>query len=145
MMEKPGIYAIVHGSSGRRYIGSASNISKRWHRHRKDLSLGIHRNVYLQATWNKYGADAFEFVVLELTTDLTAREQYWIDYYEAYENGFNGCPVARSSRGREISRHQRNLARAHMLNFQHLRQTPEAKAGRIAKRRRSNSLGQKLT
>lgn len=144
MMEKPGIYAIVHNSSGQRYIGSASNISKRWHRHRKDLSLGVHRNAHLQATWNKYGAAAFEFVVLELTSDLVAREQYWIDHHEAYQHGFNGCPVARSSRGRTVGQRQRDLAKMHLLNFQHLRQTPEAKAARIAKRRSDGSLGQKL-
>lgn len=145
MIEKSGIYAIIHSSSGQRYIGSASNTSKRWHRHRKDPSLGVHRNAHLQATWNKYGADAFEFVMLESTADLTIREQYWSDYYEAYQNGVNGWPVARGSRGRKVSQRQRDLAKVHMLNFQHLRQTPEAKAARVAKRRSDRSPGQKLT
>ncbi len=145
MVEKPGIYAIIHKSSGRRYVGSASNLSKRWHRHRKDLNCGMHRNAHLQASWDKYGSEAFSFMILELTSDLTIREQYWIDYFDSYACGFNKCPVARSSRGRKTGHRQRESARAHMLDFQYLRQTQEAKASRVAKRRSGNSLGQKLT
>ena len=82
MTEKPGIYIIRHIESGKVYVGSASNISKRWHRHRKDLRLGRHPNKHLQAAWTMYGEDAFVFEILELTGEFDAREQYWIDKTE---------------------------------------------------------------
>lgn len=107
MTERPGIYAITHSASGRVYVGSASNISKRWSRHRKDLECGEHRNAHLQAAWDRHGPDAFAFEVLELTGDLTAREQWWMDRLDAYTAGFNLCPVARSSRGRKWSDSER--------------------------------------
>jgi group I intron endonuclease len=101
MTEKPGIYSITHIATGKIYVGSASNISKRWHRHRKDLRLGIHRNKHLQAAWTKYGEDAFVFNILELTTELDTQEQFWMDHTGCTdpEKGYNNCPTARSSRG----------------------------------------------
>jgi predicted GIY-YIG superfamily endonuclease len=54
MTEKPGIYAIRHLESGKVCVGSASNISKRWHRHKKDLRLGVHKNKHLcEIVWRK--------------------------------------------------------------------------------------------
>jgi len=101
MTEKPGIYAIRHIESEKVYVGSASNISKRWHRHRKDLRLGRHPNKHLQAAWTMYGEDAFVFEVLELTNDLDIREQFWMDYMECTnpKKGYNYCPIARSTHG----------------------------------------------
>ncbi|EFH82022.1 GIY-YIG nuclease family protein [Ktedonobacter racemifer] len=101
MTEKPGIYAIRHLISGKVYIGSASNISKRWHRHKKDLRLGRHKNEHLQYAWTKYGEEAFVFEILELTSELDLREQFWIDYTGCInpDKGYNRCPTARSSRG----------------------------------------------
>lgn len=101
MTEKPGIYAIRHLESGKVYVGSASNISKRWSRHRKELHAGTHKNKHLQAAWNKYGEEAFVFEVLELTIELDAREQFWIDKTGCLnaDKGYNYCPIARSTRG----------------------------------------------
>jgi group I intron endonuclease len=82
------------------YVGSSLNISKRWSRHRTDLRLSRHSNQHLQSSWNKYGERSFLFEILELTSDLTVREQYWIDVLDACVYGYNLCPVARSSRGR---------------------------------------------
>ncbi|HZR43797.1 MAG TPA: GIY-YIG nuclease family protein [Ktedonobacteraceae bacterium] len=101
MTEKPGIYVIRHLESGKVYVGSANNISKRWSRHRKDLRAGTHSNKHLQAAWTKYGEEAFVFEILELTNQLDVREQFWMDYTECInpEKGYNYCPIARSSRG----------------------------------------------
>lgn len=64
-----GIYAIVNIHNGHRYIGSAVNLHSRWLRHKNELRRGIHRNRHLQHAWNKYGEDAFNFVVLENVKD----------------------------------------------------------------------------
>ncbi len=81
----PGIYAIVHLASGRRYIGSAANIDGRWRGHRSDLRKGRHSSPYLQHVWTKHGEHGFVFVVLEtLPKDskaLKSREQYWLDLF----------------------------------------------------------------
>jgi hypothetical protein len=63
--------------------------------------LGVHRNKYLQAAWNKYGGEAFVFEILEFTNQLDEREQFWMDYMGCTdpEKGYNHCPIARSSRG----------------------------------------------
>jgi group I intron endonuclease len=113
--EKPGIYAIRNRRNGKLYVGSASNISKRWSRHRKDLREGSHRNKHLQAAFNYYGEEAFEFVALEFTNDLTRREQYWIDITGCLTSGggYNSAPRARTTKGR-TGRHWTLAERAAM-------------------------------
>jgi len=90
-----GVYAIVHRETGRRYIGSSKNIERRWYEHTRLLGMGKHRSLHIQHAWSRYGASAFEFVVLE-TCDvgrdgLFAREQWWLDAARSSEaaHGFN--------------------------------------------------------
>jgi group I intron endonuclease len=105
LTEKPGIYQIRNLANAKVYVGSATNISKRWSRHKADLRLGSHSNKHLQASWLKYGEASFVFEILELTDALTVREQAWIDATKCTSRsfGYNKCPVARSSRGRVTS------------------------------------------
>jgi group I intron endonuclease len=66
------------------------------------LRLGTHQNKKLQNSWNKHGASAFVFSVLEDNVHselLLLREQYWIDLHNCVENGYNVNPIAGSSRG----------------------------------------------
>jgi group I intron endonuclease len=83
----PGVYAIVHLATGRRYIGSASNIDARWRGHRSHLRRGDHHSAHLQHCWQKYGEAAFAFVVLETCPKdqavLLEREQHWLDLFPA--------------------------------------------------------------
>jgi group I intron endonuclease len=78
---KSGIYQIVHVATGKRYVGQAKDIAKRWVTHRRSLSRGAHTSRHLQRAWDKYGADAFAFEVVELCeiADLDAREQFHMD------------------------------------------------------------------
>jgi group I intron endonuclease len=98
-----GIYKITCLPTGKVYVGSAANLARRWCKHAACLRRGVHENSYLQHAWNKYGADAFRFVVIELILEpfLLEREQYWLDRLHAYESprGFNlsrkaGAPMA---------------------------------------------------
>lgn len=106
-----GIYAIVHIETGRQYIGSAVNIAQRWKIHRHGLSHKKHHSAVMQRAWDKYGAEAFSFVVLEVVdnkADLLKREQHWIDTSACLApNGFNICPTAGSSFGRVFSQETR--------------------------------------
>ena len=61
--------------------------------HRSSLCHGHHPNPHLQAAWNKYGEENFEFQVLETVnrSDLLLAEQIWLDKTQSYvgEIGFN--------------------------------------------------------
>lgn len=59
-----GIYSIVNSVTGSLYIGSSSNIEKRFYHHKKALLRGNHVNPYLQNSVNKHGIDKFNFSVV---------------------------------------------------------------------------------
>lgn len=97
-----GIYKIEHVASGKCYVGSAVNITARWTRHKWHLSTRTHHSSKLQRAHEKYGADAFEWRVIELVEnkeDLILREQAWIDSLNTISNGYNECPTAGSCLG----------------------------------------------
>ena len=60
------IYQITNMENGKYYIGSAESFEKRMWQHKSDLRRNVHKNPRLQAAWNKYGADAFVFEVIEV-------------------------------------------------------------------------------
>jgi group I intron endonuclease len=59
------IYQITNMLTEDFYIGSAQSFDRRMWQHRYDLRRGVHKNPHMQASWNKYGEDAFVFEVLE--------------------------------------------------------------------------------
>lgn len=97
------MYSITHLPTGRRYIGSTSNLSKRWSRHRQELRDGIHRNKHLQATWSRDGEQAFLFEVLAIVeaTERIALEQRALDAFQTTDpaRGFNRAAIAGVSYG----------------------------------------------
>lgn len=77
-----GIYLITCTKNRRRYVGSARNIEIRWGKHRSDLTLKKHHNIHMQRSWDKYGATAFEWAIIEIVDDanlILSREQFWMD------------------------------------------------------------------
>jgi predicted GIY-YIG superfamily endonuclease len=95
-----GIYQIRCVANDKIYIGSAVDIQQRWIHHRATLRSGNHRNKHLQAAWDKYGEDAFEFTILEYASrdDLLKTEQSWMDRLQCTDHsiGFNIYPEAGS-------------------------------------------------
>lgn len=68
-----GIYRITNKENGHTYIGKTGvSFGDRWDCHRAQLNGGYHDNPGLQAEWNEYGKDAFEFCVVETTTDKSS-------------------------------------------------------------------------
>lgn len=99
-----GVYCIRHRGDSKRYIGSAArSLLKRMRSHRYRLSTNTHCNEHLQRAWNKYGAAAFVFSILEKCAPeyCLNREQYWIDLYKAADRrfGYNKSPTAGSPLG----------------------------------------------
>jgi group I intron endonuclease len=97
-----GIYQIRNILSGKRYIGSAKCFRIRWTSHRAKLGHGKHHSRHLQASWNKHGAEAFAFEILELCepSELLVREQRWLDKRRPE---FNVCRTAGNTLGVKFS------------------------------------------
>lgn len=84
------IYQITNMVNGKYYIGSAESFARREWQHKYDLKRGVHKNPRLQAAWNKYGADAFVFEVLEEIAD-SADQLKVEDMYLAQHVGRPEC------------------------------------------------------
>lgn len=93
-----GIYVIQHLASGRRYVGSAVSLRKRWREHINAIHRGVHHSSYLMRCWRKYGPDSFSFTVALYCDkeNLLMYEQALIDFYQPE---FNSAPKAGSQLG----------------------------------------------
>lgn len=94
--DKHYIYKINCIVTNKSYIGETSNVQKRFKHHLND---GVNPNSYKQKyelyqDILKYGKECFNVEVLEECTykDSVDREEYWIKYYNTYENGYNNAP-----------------------------------------------------
>lgn len=130
---KSGIYQIVHVASGKRYVGQAKDIAKRWVTHKRTLSRGVHASRHLQRAWDKYGADAFAFEVIEVCDipDLDTREQFHIDH----RADFNVLRFARSPlgvvRSEETRRKIASALRGKPKSPEHRAALSKANAGKV--------------
>lgn len=108
-LNRSGIYEIRNLVSGKRYIGSAVNIKRRWYFHREHLRLNKHHNLKLQSAWNKYGEKLFIFEVVFfcLKEQLISYEQQCIDGYDTVFNGYNIRTEATSNFGLKMSEETR--------------------------------------
>lgn len=113
VIKASGIYAIINKVNDKAYIGSTLyGFNHRWGVHKSYLKYGNHNNRHLQHSWNKYGADNFDFVVLEYVDDadgLLIKEQEWIDRWTP----LIGCYNITSAAGPEGDRRARQLTEEH--------------------------------
>ena len=87
-----GIYKIINAVNNKFYVGSAVNLRKRKARHFSELRTGKHKNRHLLAAWNKYGEQAFVFIVVELVEDRTqllAAENRWLKEHVGKDYCYN--------------------------------------------------------
>lgn len=93
------IYSIT-SPSGKVYVGQTKNLYIRFFAHK----LGKSKSKIAKA-FKKYGFENFYFSILELveSTELTSREQYWMDHYDSCNLGYNLCPVAGFTRGIKLT------------------------------------------
>lgn len=125
---KPGIYKIEHIGSGKLYVGSAIHIGRRWGLHLRRLRKCNHHSAKLQNAWNKYGADAFVFSILENVDNpenLLEVEQKWLDLTNAASRGYNMTPTAGSLYGfrqsESTKEKMRKSATGHIKSDEHRR------------------------
>lgn len=71
------------GGAAAFYIGRSKNLKRRWKEHLECLNGSRHPNAHMQAAWDKYGASAFSFEILqECQVDkLISVEQAWLDAF----------------------------------------------------------------
>lgn len=87
LKENHSIYMILNKISGKFYIGSSKNYKGRWSVHIHLLNKNNHFNKHLQNSWNKHGADKFEFSIIMNVLDkneLHNVEEYYLKYYFKY-------------------------------------------------------------
>lgn len=82
---------ILNKCNGKTYVGQSKDVYKRKKQHNNLLKQNKHQNKHLQNSYNKYGASAFEFYILEHCSkdNLNENEIFWINYFNSIENGYN--------------------------------------------------------
>lgn len=109
-----GIYKIKNKLNNKVYIGSSIKLEAREQRHFKNLLEGSHHSNKLQNSYNKYGFENFIFEIVESygeidNNSLIDREQYWIDFYNSYYDGYNCRPKAKNNYGHKHSEETKQL------------------------------------
>jgi group I intron endonuclease len=92
--KKSGIYKITNLINNKIYVGSTLDFDGRWWDHKKRLRKGNHHSIKLQRSYNIHGENNILFEVLEECSadELLIKEQYYMDLYDTYKNGYNCRP-----------------------------------------------------
>ena len=110
-----GVYQIRNTVNGKVWIDSSTNVPAKFNRYRLQLDAGSHVSSTLQADWNEFGPDAFEFEMLEpleprsdlsydYASDLEVLEDLWLEKLEPYgDKGYNERKKTREERLRMIA------------------------------------------
>ena len=127
-----GIYEIKNLANDKVYVGQAINIYKRWKEHIKDLEENKHYNLHLQRSWNLYGKESFEFLILEECPqdELNQKEMFYVEKFDSYSNGYNQTRGGDGSLGYkhndEIIEKMRNIQQERFQDIENRKALSEA-------------------
>ena len=86
------IYKITNTQNNKIYIGQTiRSVEERWKRHKNDALNNILDTHFARAI-RYYGPDAFTIEIIDTAKnqrELTAKECYWISWYDSIKNGYN--------------------------------------------------------
>lgn len=126
-----GIYGIVNKVNGKTYVGQTGErfLRRYWH-HQWKLRKNSHDNSYLQKAWNKYGEENFDYIVLEIVTNVNLLDELeikYIDQYKQKNKSYNMLLGGGCRRGFPISENAKKTIgeknRQHMLGTKHSEET----------------------
>ena len=85
-----GIYKITNKLNNKSYIGQARDIEARFKQHQYAL-INSNKSWYPEARLESNSLDDFDFLILQecSVNELDELEEYWINYYDSYNNGYN--------------------------------------------------------
>ena len=86
------IYKITNQINNKVYIGKTlKSIEERFSEHIKDSTRSLEEKRPLYNAFKKYGINNFTISLIEKVEieELSSREQYWIQKYDSYSNGYN--------------------------------------------------------
>lgn len=86
------IYKISNDVNNKVYIGkTCKTVESRFKEHLRDYQKRDEENRPLYRAMKKYGVEHFSVEEIDncLDNQLVAREQYWIGYFDSYNNGYN--------------------------------------------------------
>ncbi|MEO3944804.1 GIY-YIG nuclease family protein [Gorillibacterium sp. CAU 1737] len=99
-----GVTQIRNKENGKLFLDSHSNLKNKWITLKMQLDMGRFANRELQKEWQQYGADAFEYEVLEqkeadevtdIRWELKQLLKPWLEKVQPYgEKGYNKPPKA---------------------------------------------------
>ena len=69
-----GVYGIKCKITNLEYVGSSSDIGRRFQKHFSELRYNRHTNKQLQIDFIKYGIENFEYYIIEKTNEFAKRE-----------------------------------------------------------------------
>lgn len=120
-----GVYTITNSVTGKLYVGSSVNLSRRKNQHFSDLRHGKHPSQKLQRSFDKHGGAAFLFRPLLFCSpqNLFLFEQRALDVFDSHRQGYNVLPLAGTSRGY-------STRKGYHLSEAHKRKIGEANRGR---------------
>lgn len=89
--KESGIYKITNKVNNKIYIGSAKRFKERFSGHISSLKNNKHQNKHLQASWNKYGTDAFVFEIIEITNGTLKQRRKLEEKYIVNQMKLGNC------------------------------------------------------
>lgn len=95
---KTGIYMWINTINGKRYVGSSSDLQRRFSAYYSVAYLTKYNTITIHRALLKYGYSAFSLYILEYCNkeDLVSREQHYLDLYKPE---YNTLKIAGSSLG----------------------------------------------
>lgn len=117
MSKKIGIYLIKNKLTNQCYVGQSIDVEERIKAHTRNHNDRKH--YYLYEAIRKYGIDNFEFSIIEecKKEELDEKEMYWIEYYDAYNNGYNMTLGGKGCKGSKSNQKNRNVLPSNFSNY----------------------------
>lgn len=123
---------------GKSYIGQTTNETRRRKEfatlaNNPDSNIQSYRGKPFRADLKKFGADKFKYEVLyrkqykskeEAQTDLWMKEEFFIDYYDSYNNGYNQTLGGPTMKGWKPTREQIESQRKWLIEYYKIHPNP---------------------